>query len=78
MASVFEDDAMRPQLFTTVGRDIFDTIGLPGDILFGDRDGVLVMPREAERVATSRAIEKANTENRVRTAVDAFDTFGVM
>ncbi|HSC00379.1 MAG TPA: RraA family protein [Burkholderiaceae bacterium] len=57
----------------------------PGDIVFGDLDGVLVIPRAAEQEAIRRAIEKANTENRVRDAirggmstVDAFKNFGVM
>jgi 4-hydroxy-4-methyl-2-oxoglutarate aldolase len=57
----------------------------PGDILFGDRDGVLVIPREAEQEAIARAFEKAETENKVRQAidagmstVDAFEHFGVM
>lgn len=57
----------------------------PGDILFGDRDGVLVIPRAAEEEAVARALEKATTENKVRLAiengmstVEAFDRFGVM
>jgi 4-hydroxy-4-methyl-2-oxoglutarate aldolase len=57
----------------------------PGDILFGDRDGVLVIPREAEHEAIRLALEKAETENKVRLAieagmstVDAFERFGVM
>lgn len=57
----------------------------PGDILFGDRDGVLVIPREAEREAITLALEKAETENKVRLAieggmstVEAFERFGVM
>ncbi|WVT76247.1 RraA family protein (plasmid) [Sinorhizobium chiapasense] len=57
----------------------------PGDILFGDRDGVLVIPREAEREAIALALEKAETENKVRLAieagmstVEAFERFGVM
>jgi regulator of RNase E activity RraA len=57
----------------------------PGDIVFGDRDGVLVIPREAETEAVAKALEKATTENKVRLAiqngmstVDAFKTFGVM
>ena len=57
----------------------------PGDILFGDRDGVLVIPREAEAEAIALALEKAATENRVRLAieagmstVEAFARFGVM
>ncbi len=57
----------------------------PGDLVFGDLDGVLVIPREAEAEAIRRALEKASTENKVRDAiqrgmstVDAFRTFGVM
>lgn len=57
----------------------------PGDIVFGDIDGVLIIPAEAADEAISRAFEKAATENRVRTAieggmstVEAFETFGVM
>ncbi len=57
----------------------------PGDIIFGDLDGVLVIPRQAEEEAIRRALEKASTENKVRDAiragmgtVEAFRTFGVM
>jgi 4-hydroxy-4-methyl-2-oxoglutarate aldolase len=57
----------------------------PGDIVFGDQDGVLVIPREAEKEAISLALEKAATESSVRKAiqkgmstVEAFKTFGVM
>jgi len=57
----------------------------PGDVVFGDLDGVLVIPREAEEEAIRRALEKASTENQVKLAiqrgmstVEAFRTFGVM
>jgi regulator of RNase E activity RraA len=57
----------------------------PGDLGFGDRDGVLVVPREAEEEALTRAFEKLEGENLVRVAiengmstVEAFRTFGVM
>ena len=57
----------------------------PGDIVFGDLDGVLVIPRHAEEEAIRKALEKAGTENKVRLAiqngmstVEAFKTFGVM
>lgn len=57
----------------------------PGDILFGDRDGVLVIPKEAEEQAIRLAFEKAATESAVRRAieagmstVEAFERFGVM
>jgi regulator of RNase E activity RraA len=57
----------------------------PGDIVFGDLDGVLVIPRAAEEEAIRRALEKASAENKVRDAirsgmstVEAFRRFGVM
>jgi regulator of RNase E activity RraA len=42
----------------------------PGDILFGDVDGVLVIPRAAETEALTRALEKADKENLVRVAIE--------
>lgn len=57
----------------------------PGDLIYGDRDGVLVVPREAEEEALTRAFEKLEGENLVRVAiengmstVEAFRTYGVM
>jgi regulator of RNase E activity RraA len=57
----------------------------PGDLVFGDLDGVLVIPRAAEEEAIRRALEKASAENKVRDAieagmstVEAFRTYGVM
>lgn len=57
----------------------------PGDIVFGDVDGVLIIPRQAEEESIRRALEKVSAENKVREAigrgmstVDAFRTFGVM
>ena len=57
----------------------------PGDLMFGDREGVLVIPRAAEDEAIRRALEKAETENRVADAiragmstVAAYAKFGVM
>ncbi len=57
----------------------------PGDIVFGDVDGVIVVPREAEEEAFSRAIEKARGEKLVQKAIEdgmsaceAFATFGIM
>jgi regulator of RNase E activity RraA len=57
----------------------------PGDIVFGDVDGVLIIPRDAAREAISKALEKVSQESSVRTAimsgmstVDTFEKFGVM
>jgi regulator of RNase E activity RraA len=58
---------------------------VPGDILFGDLDGVCVVPREAEEEVFVKALEKARTERSVlkslqggMTAVDAFKTYGIL
>lgn len=57
----------------------------PGDLIFGDCEGVLVVPREVESEAILRALEKARTESAVAKAIkdgmsasDAFRNFGVM
>jgi regulator of RNase E activity RraA len=57
----------------------------PGDILFGDIDGVLVVPGEAETEVFTRALEKARGEKLVRkaieegsSAVEAFEKYGIM
>lgn len=57
----------------------------PGDLLFGDREGVLVIPAEAEDEAIAKALEKVRTEDRVADAIrggmsacQALETFGVM
>ena len=57
----------------------------PGDLMFGDREGVLVIPAEVEAEAVEAALAKASTENKVATAIregmgarEAFDTFGVL
>lgn len=56
-----------------------------GDIIFGDRDGILVVPREVEVAAFTGAFEKAEGENLVlealkngMTTVEAFEKFGIM
>ena len=57
----------------------------PGDIVYGDRDGVLIIPQEIEKEAFTGAIEKARGEKLVQKAleegmstVDAFEKFGIM
>jgi regulator of RNase E activity RraA len=57
----------------------------PGDILFGDVDGVCIVPKAAEEEVFVRALEKARGEKRVRKAIEdgmstkeAFETFGIM
>jgi regulator of RNase E activity RraA len=57
----------------------------PGDILFGDIDGVLVVPKEAEVECITKALEKARGEKLVKkaleqgmSAVEAFKKYGIM
>lgn len=57
----------------------------PGDILFGDRDGVCVIPKAAEQEVFSKAVEKARGEKTVMkaledgmSAVEAFEKFGIL
>jgi regulator of RNase E activity RraA len=58
---------------------------LPGDIIFGDIDGVLVIPAKAEAEVFTRALEKARGEKLVRKAIEegssavkAFEKYGIM
>lgn len=57
----------------------------PGDIVFGDRDGVLIIPKNMEEEAFTRALEKAYGEKLVLSALQndmsataAFEKFGIM
>jgi regulator of RNase E activity RraA len=57
----------------------------PGDILFGDIDGVCVIPSEAAEEVFAKSLEKARGEKLVKkaieegtSAVDAFQKFGIM
>ncbi len=58
---------------------------MPGDIVFGDIDGVCIIPRRAEEEVFIKSVEKARGEKLVRTAIesgmsaaDAFKKFGIM
>ncbi|RYE18561.1 MAG: RraA family protein [Sphingobacteriales bacterium] len=42
----------------------------PGDIVFGDLDGVCIVPQEIEEEVITRALEKARTERVVKTAIE--------
>jgi len=57
----------------------------PGDIVYGDRDGVLIIPQKVAKEAFEGAIEKARGEKLVQKAlengmstVEAFKKFGIM
>lgn len=62
-----------------------DVLVSPGDLVFGDIDGVCVIPREIEEETMARAMEKAEGEKTVLEAIQggmgaqqAWDTFGIM
>jgi regulator of RNase E activity RraA len=64
-----------------IGRVTID----PGDLIFGDIDGVVIIPREAERDILSLSLEKAGKENIVRreiekgmSSTEAFKKYGVL
>lgn len=57
----------------------------PGDLVFGDDDGVCIVPRDAEEEIVRRALDKARREEKVRkvieeggSVVDAFKEHEVM
>ncbi|NGP18873.1 RraA family protein [Devosia aurantiaca] len=57
----------------------------PGDIVFGDADGVVVIPQAIETEVVALAYEKLKGENKTRDALlagrrlaDVFDEFGVL
>ena len=56
-----------------------------GDIVFGDVDGVLIIPRAIAEEVIDKALQKAATEKTMRKAIeegmlvtDAFAKFGVL
>ena len=58
---------------------------VPGDIVFGDLDGVCVVPQAAEQEIMVAAFDKAHKEKVVRNALeeglpakDAFEKYGIL
>ncbi len=57
----------------------------PGDLIFGDIDGVVVIPREIEQRVIGKALGKVTGERRVRKEIEAgatstvvFDRYGIL
>jgi regulator of RNase E activity RraA len=58
----------------------------PGELIYGDLEGVLVIPRQVETEAVERALEKVEKERQVKEAIgerglssaEAFRTYGVL
>lgn len=62
-----------------------DIVVNPGDIVFGDVDGIAVIPKDQELEVFDAAMEKVQSENKVREAIEkgmsakaAYKKFGVM
>jgi len=57
----------------------------PGDLVFADIDGVVVVPQEVEQETVQTAWDKVHTENRIRDeirngmkATDVYEKYGVL
>jgi regulator of RNase E activity RraA len=57
----------------------------PDDLIFGDREGVLIIPSSVEQEAVAAALDKVSVENKVAIAIragmsarEAFAKFGVL
>lgn len=61
------------------------TVVSPGDLVFGDQEGVVIIPADVEDEVLEAAISKAAAEKTVRAAIEggmtstaAFETFGIL
>ena len=57
----------------------------PGDIVFGDADGVVIIPQSIEKTVVEAALEKVRGENRTREALregatlrEVYDKYGIL
>jgi regulator of RNase E activity RraA len=84
--SYAQDQAKRGEVLDfRVQLDIEGTSVSPGDIIFGDVDGVCVIPAMVRNDVFKQAFEKVRGENQVRTAlqsgmtaVEAFEKYGIL
>lgn len=84
--SYAQDQAPRGKVLDyRVPIQVGDVLVQPGDIIFGDIDGVLAIPRDREEEILWRAYEKATGEKTVGKAIaagmpakDAFAKYGIM
>lgn len=81
-----QDSSVRTQVADYRCRiEVGDVTVMPGDLIFGDIDGVLVIPSQQIDVVIEKALEKARGEKQVRHAIeqgmsstDAFAKFGIL
>lgn len=81
-----QDSSVRTQVVDYRCRiEIEGVTVMSGDLIFGDVDGVLVIPAEHIEYVIEKALEKARGEKNVRKAIEkgmsateAFATFGIL
>lgn len=81
-----QDSSVRTQVADYRCSIEIDKVGVePGDLVFGDLDGVVIIPRNIEQEVIAGALEKARGEKQVRQAIEqgmsateAFATFGIL
>lgn len=81
-----QDSSVRTQVADYRCRiEVGDVTVMPGDLIFGDMDGVLVIPSQQIDAVIEKALEKARGEKQVRHAIeqgmsstDAFAKFGIL
>lgn len=81
-----QDSSVRTQVANyRCNMEIGGVLVHPGDLVFGDADGVLVIPREHIDEVIGKSLEKARGEKLVRKAIEegmssteAFATFGIL
>ncbi|NLF28648.1 MAG: RraA family protein [Clostridiales bacterium] len=81
-----QDSSVRTQVVDFRCRiEVGEVTVLPGDLIFGDLDGVVAIPKAVVREVVAKSLEKARGEKRVRKAIEdgmsateAFRTFGIL
>lgn len=83
--SVYDSQNRQRVIDRDVPVEIAGVVFGPGDLVFADLDGVVVVPQAVEREAVERAWKKVHAENQVRDAIaggmkatEAYDRFGVL
>lgn len=68
-----------------VNVEIDGVVFKPGDLVYGDEDGIVVIPREVEKEIIQKALDKVDKENISRDAIkagmkasEAYEKYGVL
>lgn len=84
-ASVYDSQNRQRVIDLDVPVEIAGVRFCPGDLVFADQDGIVVVPQEVEPQAVRRAWDKVHAENRTRDAIRggmkasaAYEKYGVL